>query len=171
MEGIAERLGLGAEYVMPAYEDPAHWLQKEAALPVNVDPTDSKLADPEERSRMARVFDEGLNKAKGFVLPIQHASADVKGWMSEHWKLRRSHLFLIPGDSPLGLRLPMSSLPHVPPEEYPYVVEQDPMEPRLELAVEDKDAEAGGTAAKPEPKLEEKSKRKPVRTAISVEIR
>ena len=24
---------------------------------------------------MARVFDEGLNKPKGFVLPIQHAGA------------------------------------------------------------------------------------------------
>ncbi len=97
---------------------------------------------------MARVFDEGLNKPKGFVLPIQRADADAqdrsKGWMSERWKLRRGHLFLIPGDSPLGLRLPMASLPHVPPEEYPYVVEQDPMEPRLELAVEDEDAAAGG---------------------------
>ena len=116
-------------------------------MPANVDPSDSKLADPEERSRMARVFDEGLNKPKGFVLPIQPRDADVRpieGWMSERWKLRRGHLFLMPGDSPLGLRLPMASLPHVPPEEYPYVVEQDPMEPRLELAVEDKDAEAGG---------------------------
>ena len=75
MEGTAKRLGLDAGYVMPAYEDPAHWLQKEAALPANVDPSDSKLADPEERSRMARVFDEGLNKPKGFVLPIQHADA------------------------------------------------------------------------------------------------
>ena len=155
VEGTAKRLGLDTGYVMPAYEDPVHWLQKEAALPVNVDPGNSKLADPEERSRMARVFDEGLNKAKGFVLPIQHAGAGVQGWISERWKLRRAHLFLIPGDSPLGLRLPMSSLPHVPPEEYPYIVEQDPMEPRLELAAEDKDAEAGGMAAKPEPKPNE----------------
>ena len=146
MEGTAKRLGLDAGYVMPAYEDSVHWLQKEAALPVNVDPSDSKLADAEERSRMARVFDEGLNKPKGFVLPIQHAGADaqgsMKGWMSERWQLKRGHLFLIPGDSPLGLRLPMASLPHVPPEEYPYIVEQDPMEPRLELAAEDKDAVA-----------------------------
>src|SRR6476661_1014907 len=175
VEGTAKRLGLDTGYVMPAYEDPVHWLQKEAALPANVDPSDSKLADPEERSRMARVFDEGLNKPNGFVLPIQHVGADVqgwmKGWMSEHWKLRRTHLFLIPGDSPLGLRLPMSSLPHVPPEEYPYLVEQDPMEPRLELAVEDKDAEAGAVAAKPEPKPRPKAKLRPVRTAISVEIR
>src|SRR5438874_783344 len=168
-EGTAKRLGLDAGYVMPAYEDPAHWLQKEAALPVNVDPSDSRLADAEERSRMARVFDEGLNKPKGFVLPVQHAGADAPGWMSECWQLRRGHLSLIPGDSPLGLRLPMSSLPHVPPEEYPYVVEQDPMEPRLELAVEDKDAAAEGVPSKVAPKS--KPKPKPVRTATSVEIR
>ena len=171
MEGTAKRLGLDIAYVMPAYEDPAHWLQKEAALPVNVDPGDSKLADPEERKRMARVFDEGLNTPNGFVLPIHHAGADAKGWLSERWKLRRPHLFLIPGDSPLGLRLPMSSLPHIPPEEYPYVVEQDPMEPRLELAVEEKDTEAGVVTAKPEPKPKEKRRLKPVRTALSVEIR
>ena len=168
-EGTAKRLGLDAGYVMPAYEDSVHWLQKEAALPVNVDPADSKLADAEERARMARVFDEGLNKPKGFVLPIQHAGADASSWMSERWQLRRGHLFLIPGDSPLGLRLPMASLPHVPPEEFPYLVEQDPMEPRLELAEEDKEAAAGGVPArlaeKPKPKP------KPVRTAASVEIR
>ena len=148
MEDTAKRLGLDAGYVMPAYEDPVHWLQKEAALPVDVDPADSKLSDPEERARMARVFDSGLNKPKGFVLPIQHAGADASGWMSERWQIKRGHLFLIPGDSPLGLRLPMASLPHVPPEEYPYVVEQDPMEPRLELAVEDEDGGAGGRARK-----------------------
>lgn len=173
MEGTAKRLGLDAGYVMPAYEDPAHWLQKEAALPINVDPSDSKLADAEERARMARVFDEGLDKPKGFVLPIQHAGEDaqgwMKGWMSECWQLRRRHLFLIPGDSPLGLRLPMSSLPHVPPEEYPYVVEQDPMEPRLELAVEDKDTAAEGMPSKVA--LKPRLKAKPVRTATSVEIR
>ena len=107
------------------------------------------------------------------MLPIQHTDADaqgsMKGWLSERWQLKRGHLFLIPGDSPLGLRLPMASLPHIPPEEYPYVVEQDPMEPRLELAVQDQDAAAGSVPArlaeKPKPKP------KPVRTAISVEIR
>ena len=32
--------------IMPAFEDPSHWLQKEAGLPPNVDPSDSKLSDP-----------------------------------------------------------------------------------------------------------------------------
>ena len=122
---------------MPAFEDTAHWLQKEAGLPVNVDPTDPKLADPEERARMARVFDQGLNKPK--VLCCR-SSAGMRGqqasrrWRSEHWKIRRGHLFLLPGNSPLGLaaadRLAASTFL---PEEYPYIVEQDPMEPRDEL--------------------------------------
>ena len=91
---------------MPAFEDPSHWLQKEAGLPNNVDPSDSKLSDPEERSRMARVFDQGLNVPKGFVLPIQRWNAEATKstrWRSERWKLRRGNLFLTPGDSPLGL--------------------------------------------------------------------
>jgi transglutaminase-like putative cysteine protease len=170
MNGIAKRLGLDADFVMPAYEDPVHWLQKEAALPVNVDPSDSKLANAEERARMAREFDRGLTTPRGYVLPVQHADAHASGWMSERWPLRRSHMFLLPGDSPLGLRLPIGSLPHIPEDEYPYIVEQDPMEPRLELAVEDKDKDAVEGGAPPKPP-ETRARRKPVRTAISVEIR
>jgi uncharacterized protein (DUF2126 family)/transglutaminase-like putative cysteine protease len=168
-EGTARKLGLDAGYVLPAFEDPAHWIQKEAGLPGNVDPSDSRLSDPEERLRMARVFDHGLNTPKGFVLPIQRFNAAAKShpghWRSEHWKVRRGNLFLFPGDSPLGLRLPIASLEHVPPEEYPYIVEQDPMEPRGELPDFDKEAEAKEAKTKEKPKLE------PVRTAMSIEIR
>ncbi len=168
-QGTAKKLGLGADYVLPAFEDPAHWIQKEAGLPHNVDPSDSKLSDPEERLRMARVFDHGLTTPKGYVLPIQRWNAAVKPqlghWRSERWKVRRGHLFLTPGDSPLGLRLPIASLEHIPPEEFPYIVEQDPMEPRDELAVSDPKADGSATKEKPKPKLE------PVRTAMSIEIR
>ena len=167
-EGTAQKLGLAPDYVMPAFEDPAHWLQKEASLPDNVDPTDPKLSDPEERSRMARVFDQGLNTPKGFVLPIQRWNAIAQRhpgrWRSEHWKVRRGNLFLTPGDSPLGLRLPIASLEHVPPEEYPYIIEQDPMEPREALAEFDKvQAEKASKEKRKDPE--------PVRTAMSIEIR
>ncbi|MFX5336357.1 transglutaminase family protein, partial [Acinetobacter baumannii] len=86
-------LGLDLGYIMPAYEDPAYWLQKEAELPINVDPSDSKLADPEARARMARVFDHGLNNPRGYVLPVQRWNAPPR-WRSERWPLRRNHLFL-----------------------------------------------------------------------------
>ena len=168
-EKTAERLGVDSEFVMPAFEDPGHWLQKEAGLPPNVDPSDSKLSDPEERARMARVFDKGLTEPRGFVLPIQRWNADAGKWKSERWQLRRSNLFLTPGDSPLGLRLPIASLPHIPAEEYPYIVEHDPLEPREQLPVFDgAPAESGPHQQVQEQQLKGSGG---VRTAMSIEIR
>ncbi len=169
-DATAEKLGISPEYVLPAFEDPGHWLQKEASLPANVDPGDSKLADPEERARMARVFDQGLNTPKGFVLPIQRWNAAAPRWRSERWQLRRGNLFLMPGNSPLGLRLPIASLPYIPPEEYPYIVEQDPLAPREDLPVFDQASAAPGAPAQT---VQEQSTRGSggVRTAMSIEIR
>jgi uncharacterized protein (DUF2126 family)/transglutaminase-like putative cysteine protease len=126
--GIAERLGLSPEAAVPAYEDPAHWVLKEADLPGNVDALDSKLEDAEARARIARVFERGLTQPSGFVLPVQRWNAEPakRNWMTEKWKLRREKLFLVPGDSPVGYRLPLASLPYVPPSAYPYVVGADP---------------------------------------------
>jgi uncharacterized protein (DUF2126 family) len=134
-ERLADGLGVGAEYVIPAYEDAAHWVVREASLPVNVDPADSKIEDPEERARMARAFDRGLARPTGFVLPVQrwNAAADQGHWLSEKWRLRRGKLFLTPGDSPVGYRLPMKSLPFVPSSTYPYIYPQDPLSPREDL--------------------------------------
>nr|WP_246583508.1 transglutaminase family protein [Bradyrhizobium iriomotense] len=167
MEGTAARLGLDHGYIMPAYEDPAYWLQKEAELPINVDPSDSKLSDPEARARMARVFDEGLNTPRGFVLPIQRWNAPPR-WRSERWPLRRNHLFLMPGDSPLGLRLPIGSLGYVPPNQYPYIIEQDPMEARGKLPVFTPPARPKSPPREAPEKLNTSV---PVRTAMSIEIR
>jgi uncharacterized protein (DUF2126 family) len=130
--GLSEKLGLGADYVLPAYEDTGHWLLKEAQLPDNVDPLDPRLADPEERARMAQVFQLGLGKPRGYVIPVQRwqSQAGDRRWRSEKWKLRRGKLFLVPGDSPVGYRLPLGSLPVVPKDEFPHIHPQDPMEPR-----------------------------------------
>lgn len=130
--GLSEKLGLGADYVLPAYEDTGHWLLKEAQLPENVDPLDPRLADPEERARMAQVFQLGLGKPRGYVIPVQRwqSQAGDRRWRSEKWKLRRGKLFLVPGDSPVGYRLPLGSLPVVPKDEFPHIHPQDPMEPR-----------------------------------------
>ena len=168
-EKTAERLGVDSEFVMPAFEDPGFWLQKEAALPANVDPSDSKLSDPEERARMARVFDKGLTEPRGFVLPIQRWNADAGKWRSERWQLRRENLFLTPGDSPMGLRLPIASLPHIPPDEYPYIVEQDPLAPREELPIYG----AAPAESAPHQEVHEQQLKGSggVRTAMSIEIR
>jgi transglutaminase-like putative cysteine protease len=90
-ERIADNLGVGAEHAIAAYEDPAHWLLKEAELPDNVDVTDPKIDDPEERSRMVQTFSRGLANPVGYVLPIQpwNAAAREWRWSTEKWQLRR----------------------------------------------------------------------------------
>ena len=131
---FAETLGIDGDFILPAYEDPAYWVVREGALPPNVDPSNPRIDDPEERTRMLRTFERGLSRPTGFVLPIQRwNAAAARGWMSERWTLRRGKLFLVTGDSPVGLRLPISSLPWVPKTDYPYIHEQDPLEARGEL--------------------------------------
>ena len=115
-------LGVNAKHIMPAYEDIFHWLWKEERLPVNVDPTDPRLKSAEDRARMMQAFKVGLGTVTGYVLPIQKGS-----WKSGPWHLKNNTLLLIPGDSPMGLRLPLDSLPWVSEKEYPHVVEEDPM--------------------------------------------
>ncbi|THD44876.1 MAG: transglutaminase family protein [Bradyrhizobium sp.] len=130
-QALATRLEVSPECVVPAYEDAAHFVFGESALPVNLDPSDPKIDDPEERARMMRTFARGLSQPSGFVLPLQRWNAQARSvWKSERWPLRRGGLFLVPGDSPIGLRLPMKSLPHVEPKDRPQVHERDPFEPR-----------------------------------------
>ena len=130
LNAIAHRLGLEYEYVQPAFEDPAHWILKEAALPREIDALQSPMGSSEERARMARVFARGLEAPVGYVLPVQRWGRD---WASERWRTRREHLFLVPGDSPLGFRLPLDTLDYIPPARYPYSAPQDPTEPRPAL--------------------------------------
>jgi uncharacterized protein (DUF2126 family) len=101
-----------------------------------VDPEHNDLDDPEERERLRRVFSRGLGTPTGFVLPLARVvGKDGPTWQSGLWMLRSRHLFLVPGDSPVGLRLPLHSLPTGPSwEVYPI----DPMSswPDLERPAE-----------------------------------
>ncbi|MBL4813326.1 MAG: transglutaminase family protein, partial [Rhodobacteraceae bacterium] len=139
---IAEELGVPDDNIAPAFEDPAEWLLKEGNLPENVSPENSELEDPEARRRMALVFERGLTEPVGFVLPVQRwqGKADKTDkmknpakWMSESWQFRRGKLFLVPGDSALGYRIPLSALPHLEEAAYPFVHAADPMLPQTPL--------------------------------------
>lgn len=177
MHAIADRLGLDAEAVHPAYEDAGHFLAREARLPDNVDPFDSKLKDPEERARLARVFGRGLDQPVGYVLPVQRwqAPAQAPRWQTELWTFRTGRMVLHPGDSPLGLRMPLDSLPHVPASRYPYIVEQDPFAPRGDLP-EPRDLDQrhvqGAAAAVERPQHPQSlTHGRAVRTALAIEPR
>jgi uncharacterized protein (DUF2126 family) len=131
---LAEKLGIPGEYARAAFEDPWYYINKERKLPVNVDPFDSKLDNEEERARLARVFERGLDQPIGFALPLNRRhEATGPVWLSSAWATRTDKLFLAPGDSPVGYRLPLGSLPWVAPAQYPYHYEQDPFDPRTPL--------------------------------------
>jgi len=125
---LADVLHVDSEFAIPAHEDAWYYLWKERRLPTNVDPLKSELRDPEERARLARIFEAGLGSTAGYVLPIRRNGLSADGgpaWTSGPWFLRPETLFLIPGDSPIGYRLPLDSLPWVAPEHYPYLFEPD----------------------------------------------
>ena len=126
-EGIAARLGITADYVQPIFEDPADRMLKQGLIPDNIDPGNPGIDDPHERARLLRLFDSNLSPPAGFVLPLQHWTAQAKqGWLSELWHTRRKRLFLVPGDSPVGFRLPLASLPRLAEADYPHLVTADP---------------------------------------------
>ena len=174
---LAEQLGLPADSPIAAYEDPAHFLLIEQKLPVNLDPETNKLDDPAERARVVNVFERGLDKPTGYVMPIQVWQSRERGrrWVTERWNLRRKRLFLLPGDSPLGFRLPIGSLPYITPSNFPHVIPIDPFAahaalPSREILLRDRRQ----SVTLPEPVSCPKSQSEvfgSVRTAITIEPR
>ncbi len=112
---LAETLGVDSKWIVPAYEDVFHYMWKEQRLPVDVNPLDETLKDAEERARLSRVFERGINTPVGFVMPLKRQwwQSQAK-WCSGPWPVRADKMFLLPGDSSVGLRLPLESLPASP---------------------------------------------------------
>jgi len=129
MLNLAMRLDVKPEHVIPGYEDAWYYMWKERRLPVNVDPFKSKLENAEDRARLARVFEQGLDQVIGYALPLrrEHYTDGTSDWASGAWTFRPERMYLVPGDSPMGFRLPLDSIPWVKDSEYPRIVEQDPM--------------------------------------------
>ncbi|MBI2768758.1 MAG: transglutaminase family protein [Burkholderiales bacterium] len=135
---LAARLHLSDRFVQPGYEDVFYYLWRERRLPVNVDPFDSRLDDELERVRLRRVFGQKLDSVVGYVLPLQSNPQNEKKlggpvWSTGPWFLRDERMYLIPGDSPMGYRLPLDALPWISKTDFPYLLEQDPMAPREPL--------------------------------------
>jgi uncharacterized protein (DUF2126 family) len=126
---LATKLGVTGKYIQTAFEDTWYYLWRERRLPINVDPFNAKLDDEMERARLRRVFEQKLDTPVGYVLPIKVAGYDDSfgaAWTTGPWFLRDERMYLMPGDSPMGLRLPLDSLPWVSDADFPYLIEQDP---------------------------------------------
>ncbi len=131
---LATVLEVDPSFAVPAYEDVWHYLGKERKLPMNVDARDNKLKDPEERERLARVAERGFGEPAGFVLPLRRQWWQAQPrWVSGPWPVRSERMFLLPGDSPIGLRLPLDSLPWMPTAQGVDFFPADPSAPKLPL--------------------------------------
>jgi uncharacterized protein (DUF2126 family)/transglutaminase-like putative cysteine protease len=132
---LARRLDVDPTHVVPGYEDVYYYLWKEGTLPANLDPFDNNLKDPLERRRIARLFERGLDQVTGYALPVgwQEGSGSPGRWVSGRWRFRRERMYLLPGDSPMGLRLPLDSLPWVAPTRRDLAPPRDPFEERAPL--------------------------------------
>jgi len=117
LHGVAARLALDPACVFPAYEDTWYYLWRERRLPSNVDPFDARLDDPLERARLRRVFEQGLDRTVGHVLPIARNEGPGARWRSGPWFLRAQRCYLVPGDSPMGFRLPLDAQPWAAPAD------------------------------------------------------
>jgi len=131
MTKLCERLGVEDRFVVPGYEDVFYYLWRERRLPVNVDPFDARLDDEMERARLRRVFEQKLDSVVGYALPIQ--AGEGGPWVSGPWFLRDERMYLFPGDSPMGYRLPLDSLPWVDEADAPVAVDRDPYDARRSL--------------------------------------
>jgi uncharacterized protein (DUF2126 family)/transglutaminase-like putative cysteine protease len=189
-EALVKSLGLPADSAIAAYEDVLQQAQREQALPRNLDPLKADLKASEERRRLARLLERGLGQVAGYVLPLKAAEYDPSvmlgtSWRTSAWPLRREHLYLIEGDSPMGLRLPLATLPWVLPEDREEEYDVDPFAPRGELPVEKRDKRpilglAAGKSAEKAEKGEKAAKqatpaepaaRDVIHTALCIEVR
>ena len=190
IRALAERLGVGTATIAPAYEDAWHYIAAERRLPINVDPFDSRLADEAERARLRRVFTQGLDKVVGWLLPLrstselahapdrpaQPAGAERPRWLTSRWWFRDNRLVLVPGDSPMGFRLPLNSLPWVADEDLPKAFPKDPFADDADdadndaLAAAEDEPSGAHDPEDREPRRHESARWVP-RTALCVEVR
>jgi uncharacterized protein (DUF2126 family) len=127
---LAAKLGVTSKYLQTGYEDAWYYLWRERRLPTNVDPFQSRLDDEMERARLRRVFEHKLDNPVGYALPLRAMGFDARfgvAWTTGPWFFRDERMYLMPGDSPMGYRLPLDSLPWVKAADYPHLIEADPL--------------------------------------------
>lgn len=124
---LTKYLGIDTNNITPAYEDPVYWAMEEGKLPVNIDPLQVNLKDSIERRTLAQLLQKGLNNPTGYVLPLKY-NIPGENWVSCAWEFRRKNCFLIPGNSAIGFRLPLDSLPEIAKDKREQPIERSPFE-------------------------------------------
>lgn len=173
-------LGLPKDYLHPAYEDALHYLLEEQRVPKNIDILAAKVKDDLGRRRLARLLEKGFDQPTGFILPLEWNNAE-ECWISSQWEMRRERVILSPGDSPMGLRLPLGEIFWDEDSDKP-TIDRDPFEERQPLQKRDDYSFVAvpvGNIPKQKLQREEQDSDKPVnsatgaivRTAMCIEVR
>ncbi|MEZ0231541.1 MAG: DUF2126 domain-containing protein [Methylophilaceae bacterium] len=165
---LAQNLGLPSACLIPAYEDVLLQTKLEQAFPENIDPLKADLKDSEERRRLARLLETGLGEVVGYVIPIkaQETKKTTSTWLTSKWPLKREHLYLLSGDSPMGLRLPLASLPWKLPKDMDPEFPVDPFDKQDELPATLSSTKTTSTLKQGKP-----LPREVIQTALCVQVR
>lgn len=127
IEHFASDLGLNTSFIKAGYEDIFYYLWREKRLPANLDPSDAKLKDVLENARLASLFENKLGEPAGYALPLANeGSVKSVQWKSCEWIFKTNHMYLVAGDSPMGLRMPLDSLLWSKEEDQVKTYETDP---------------------------------------------
>ncbi|WP_339628359.1 transglutaminase family protein [uncultured Maribacter sp.] len=162
---LSKFLGTDNEAVTPAYEDAFYFLWEEGKLPIDVDPKKYNKNDTHLRRKLGDILEQGIGKAVGHVFPLIKKNGK---WITNLWEFRGKHLLLTPGNSSIGLRLPLDSLPKNPeipsePTAEPELFEKRPALPAYGVDLKRRNRRKTETR---------KNKNQPfVRTAICAEVR
>jgi uncharacterized protein (DUF2126 family)/transglutaminase-like putative cysteine protease len=124
---LTKFLNVPEEHIHPAMEDAFYFLWEENKVPVNVDPYQANLNDPVERQKLAELLVTGLGAPVGYVIPLEW-NYWSNHWLTCEWPFRNKNLVLIPGNSSIGLRLPLKSLAAISDKKTQRAVERSAFE-------------------------------------------
>ncbi|MCH4552569.1 transglutaminase family protein [Aestuariibaculum lutulentum] len=106
LQTLTKHLGVTDKTIIPTYEDAFYFLWQEGQMPIDIDPT-KEDGNMLVKEKLQQILKDGKSKPTGHVIPLNNTGGE---WYTCNWAFRREHLFLIPGNSPIGLRLPLNSL-------------------------------------------------------------
>jgi len=162
---LTEILGINTTNIIPAYEDPFFHIWEEHKIPGDIDPKRFNLKDELQRRTISEILTKGLNEEVGYVLPIRFEEQ----WTSAKWKYKSKDLYLIPGNSHMGFRLPLDTLEFEPQDKVNIDYPQDPFDERSPLKDYYTIIKKRYLQAKTDEKLDV-SELKPIITALCTEI-
>ena len=105
-ERVAERLGIAADHVLPAYEDPAELdAQGRRSCPTTSIRPIRKLDDPTSAPASCASFERGSRQPVGYVLPVQRWNAQARRRLDQR-AVEAAPRAAVPGARRFADRLP-----------------------------------------------------------------